>query len=96
MILDQASTYVKPGGRLLYATCSFLAEEDEDQVDAFLKRNDAFRQLDAVEQVIASGQLTEKGADIVRRNQIPGGAVRLTPRKSGTDGFFFAVLKKAG
>ena len=94
MILDEASKYVKPGGRLLYATCSFLAEEDEDQVDAFLKRNDAFRQLDAVEQVIASGQLTEDGAAIVRRNQIPGGAVRLTPRKAGTDGFFFAVMEK--
>ena len=31
-ILLAASTYVKPGGRLLYATCSFLMEEDEDRV----------------------------------------------------------------
>ncbi|MDF1680014.1 RsmB/NOP family class I SAM-dependent RNA methyltransferase [Ponticaulis sp.] len=94
MILDKASEFVKPGGRLLYATCSFLAEEDEDQVTAFLERNDAFRQLDAVQNVIESGQLTDAGIDIVRRNQIPGGAVRLTPRKAGTDGFFFAVLEK--
>ena len=94
MILDNASRYVKPGGKLVYATCSFLAEEDEDQVDAFLKRNNAFRQIDAAQSVIDSGQVTEEGAMVIRRNQIPGGAVRLTPRKAGTDGFFFAVMKK--
>ena len=95
-ILDKAADYVKPGGRLLYATCSFLAEEDEDQVTAFLERNTAFRQLDAAQSVIESGQLTEAGVNLVRRNQIPGGAVRLTPNKAGTDGFFFAVLQKSG
>ena len=94
-ILDKASQYVKPGGKLLYATCSFLAEEDEDQVNAFLERNTAFRQLDAAQHAIESGQLTETGAEIVRRNQIPGGAVRLTPRRAGTDGFFFSVMEKA-
>ena len=93
-ILDNASKYVKPGGKLVYVTCSFLAEEDEDQVNAFLERNSAFRQIDAAQSVIESGQLTETGASIVRRNQIPGGAVRLTPRKAGTDGFFFAVMVK--
>lgn len=95
-ILDKAAEFVKPGGRLLYATCSFLAEEDEDQVTSFLERNDQFKQLDAASEAIASGQLTEAGAQLVRQNQIPGGAVRLTPRKAGTDGFFFAVLQKAG
>lgn len=95
-ILDKASEYVKPGGRLLYATCSFLAEEDEDQVAAFLERNSAFRQLDAAQSAVESGQLTEAGAAIVRQNQLPGGAVRLTPRKAGTDGFFFAVMEKTG
>tara|TARA_B100000678_G_scaffold291599_1_gene309601 strand:- start:35628 stop:36932 length:1305 start_codon:yes stop_codon:yes gene_type:complete len=94
-ILDKASEYVKPGGKLLYATCSFLAEEDEDQVTAFLERNTAFKQLDAAAEVIASGQLTEAGAAMVRANQIPGGAVRLTPKKSGTDGFFFAVMVRS-
>ncbi len=95
LILDAASAYVKPGGKLLYATCSFLAEEDEDQVSAFLERNETFHQLDAAQHAIDSGLLTEQGADLVRRNQIPGGAVRLTPRRAGTDGFFFAVMEKA-
>ena len=95
-ILDAASEYVKPGGRLLYATCSFLAEEDEDQVTAFLERNGSFRQLDAAQSAIDSGQLTEAGANTVRLGQIPGGAVRLTPLTSGTDGFFFALMEKSG
>lgn len=93
-ILDAASQYVRPGGKLLYATCSFLAEEDEDQVNAFLARNSAFRQVDAAQSVIDSGQLTETGAAMVRRNQIKGGGVRLTPLRSGTDGFFFALMEK--
>lgn len=95
-ILDKAAEFVKPGGKLLYATCSFLAEEDEDQVEAFLKRNDAFRQVNAAAQAIASGLLTEKGAELVQQNLVLGGAVRLTPRRAGTDGFFFAVMEKAG
>lgn len=95
-ILDKAAEFVKPGGKLLYATCSFLAEEDEDQVEAFLKRNDAFRQVNAAAQAIASGLLTEKGAELVQQNLVLSGAVRLTPRRAGTDGFFFAVMEKAG
>jgi 16S rRNA (cytosine967-C5)-methyltransferase len=38
-ILDRAATVVRPGGRLIYATCSVLREEDEDQADAFLARH---------------------------------------------------------
>ncbi|MAP95585.1 MAG: MFS transporter [Ponticaulis sp.] len=95
-ILRTVVDYVKPGGKIVYATCSFLAEEDEDRVDAFLKDHDTFKQMDAAQSAIDSGQLTEKGADIVRKGQLPGGAVRLTPLKAGTDGFFFTVLKKAG
>ena len=94
-ILDAASQYVKPGGKLVYATCSFLAEEDEDQISAFLDRNETFRQINAAESVVSSGQLTEEGAALVRANQLPAGAVRLTPRRAGTDGFFFAVMQKA-
>ncbi|MFZ5670034.1 MAG: RsmB/NOP family class I SAM-dependent RNA methyltransferase [Pseudomonadota bacterium] len=41
-VLDQACAYVKPGGRLIYVTCSIFAEENEDRVAAFLERNAAF------------------------------------------------------
>lgn len=92
-ILQAAAAYVKPGGRLVYATCSFLIEEDEDRVAAFLKENAAFSQENAAEAVIASGLLTEKGEETVRRFTSPAGSVRLTPRRADTDGFFFAILR---
>ena len=93
-ILLAASTYVKPGGRLLYATCSFLMEEDEDRVAEFLAGAPHFAERDAAEAAIASGALTPHGADIVRTCRGPAGSVRLTPRRAGTDGFFFALLER--
>jgi 16S rRNA (cytosine967-C5)-methyltransferase len=93
-ILAVASRYVKPGGRLLYATCSFLIEEDEDRVAHFLSRDTNFREEDAAEAAIASGLLTPAGAAIVRKFRAPNGSVRLTPRRAGTDGFFFSVLRR--
>ena len=47
-ILDQAASLVRIGGRLVYATCSLLAEENEGQVIAFLSRRAAFAQLDTL------------------------------------------------
>ncbi|MBA3069703.1 MAG: RsmB/NOP family class I SAM-dependent RNA methyltransferase [Hyphomonas sp.] len=93
-ILQAAATYVKPGGRLLYATCSFLIEEDEDRVAEFLAGNPAFTERDAAEAAIASGALTAHGASVVRKFRGPTGSVRLTPRRAGTDGFFFALLER--
>lgn len=93
-ILAAAADYVKPGGRLVYATCSFLMEEDEDRVAEFLLSNSAFVQESAAEAAIASGALTEAGAAVVRAGQGPEGGVRLTPRRAGTDGFFFAVMRR--
>ncbi|MEL6781207.1 MAG: RsmB/NOP family class I SAM-dependent RNA methyltransferase [Pseudomonadota bacterium] len=95
-ILLAAAAYVKPGGRLVYATCSFLMEEDEDRVAAFLAERSDFSQEDAAEAAVASGLLTEPGAATVRRFKNADGSVRLTPRRAGTDGFFFAVMRKAG
>ncbi len=93
-ILAAASAYVKPGGRLVYATCSFLMEEDEDRVAAFLAARPDFAQEDAAEAAAASGLLTGAGEAVVRAGRGPDGAVRLTPRRAGTDGFFFAVMRR--
>ncbi len=96
-ILEKASVFVKPGGRLVYATCSFLIEEDEDRITDFLLRHgDTFSEADAAEAAIASGLLTEEGEAIVRAGSQAGTSVRLTPRKAGTDGFYFSVLQKRG
>lgn len=94
-IIRAASEYVRPGGRLVYATCSFLMEEDEDQVASFLSDHGDFTQIDASEAAISSDLLTEEGAAIVRSGKGDAGGVRLTPRKAGTDGFFFAVMQRA-
>ncbi|GAB5457791.1 MAG: RsmB/NOP family class I SAM-dependent RNA methyltransferase [Henriciella sp.] len=93
-VLTKAAGFVKPGGRLIYATCSFLIEEDEDRVEKFLQNFTDWREEDAAAHVIESGLLTETGAKIVRKGQARGTSVRLTPRSAGTDGFFFSVLRK--
>ena len=93
-ILQVASAFVKPGGRLVYATCSFLIEEDEDRVSEFLAANDGFSELSAAEAAIASGLLTDEGAAAVKAGCKSGTSVRLTPRSAGTDGFFFSVMKR--
>ena len=96
MILRTACNYVKPGGRLVYVTCSFLMEENEDQVASFLADRPDFKIEDAAESAIKSGQLSEAGAKLLRKLKLPQGSLRLTPRSAGTDGFFVAVMRRAG
>ena len=81
-VLDSGAPFVKPGGRLVYVTCSVLPEEDEDRVAAFLARTPGF----AVRPATDDAKLT--------RYLTPDGFLRLSPRTSGTDGFFVAVLEK--
>jgi 16S rRNA (cytosine967-C5)-methyltransferase len=95
-ILRAACEYVKPGGRLVYVTCSFLIEENEDQVAAFLADRKDFAIEDAAEAAARSGQLTDKGKALLKKCRRPQGSVRLTPRSAGTDGFFMATMRRAG
>ena len=85
VILDQASLLVKPGGRLIYATCSVLPQENEDQIQAFLSRAEMFRRLPI-------GTLWEKIIGGTCPSQ--GDHLSLTPARTQTDGFFCAVLEK--
>lgn len=81
-ILDSAARLVRPGGRLVYATCSLLAEENEAVVTDFLARHPDFALIPA------STVLERQG--IV----LPGDMLRLLPHRHDTDGFFAAVLEK--
>jgi len=81
-VLAAAATYVKPGGRLIYVTCSLLAEENEDRVTAFLATHPAF----------AAAPIEIAGAE---RWLTGEGFLRLTPRNAGTDGFFVAALTRS-
>jgi 16S rRNA (cytosine967-C5)-methyltransferase len=94
-VLDGAAAFVKPGGRLIYATCSLLMEENEDRIDAFLARAPGFASQSALDGVIASGLLDEGGAETLAEAQTGRGFLRLTPLKLDVDGFFVAVLRRA-
>ena len=82
-VLDGGVPYVRPGGRLIYVTCSVLAEENEDRVAAFLERHPEFSVLPATDDLERLSRLTAEGY------------LRLTPATSDTDGFFVAVLVRA-
>ncbi len=88
-ILDAAAVGVKPGGRLVYVTCSVFAEENERQVEAFLGRHAGFAPEDHAALWRRSFDLPEEAAAV-----LPSG-IRLSPRRTGTDGFFVAVLRRA-
>ncbi len=82
-IFASAARLVKPGGRLVYATCSLLPEENEVQVAAFLAAHPAFR-------LVPLGDVMPDIASIS-----PGDFLSLTPACHDTDGFFAAVLERA-
>ena len=78
-ILQNCWQLLKPGGRLLYATCSLFSVENEKQIAAFMQRNpdadEVELQLDCDHQVRSHG-------------------IQLTPEKNNMDGFYYALLQK--
>ncbi len=83
-ILAAAARLVRPGGRLVYATCSLLAEENDAIVDAFLAAHPEFRSLSAQEILDKQGVRLETGERL-----------RMLPQVHDTDGFFAAVMERA-
>jgi 16S rRNA (cytosine967-C5)-methyltransferase len=89
-ILESAARLVKPGGRLVYATCSLFQEENADQVGAFLESNPDFALVPAPQ---AWADATKRlGLDTPYPGD--GDMLVLTPGQHGTDGFFVAVMEK--
>ena len=95
-ILDQAAVLVRPGGRLLYATCTFALEEDEGSVARFLRTHPDFVLLpppdlpgldpgrpDWIAASLAAGRPLER-------------CVRLWPHRSPGEGHFFALMRREG
>jgi 16S rRNA (cytosine967-C5)-methyltransferase len=82
-ILRAAAGLVKPGGRLVYATCSLLDDENDAIVDGFLTDHPEFAPLSAEEALRNQDIAVETGARL-----------RLAPHRHGTDGFFAAILER--
>jgi 16S rRNA (cytosine967-C5)-methyltransferase len=82
-ILEAAARLVKPGGRLVYATCSILREENEQVVEGFARAHPEFSALSC--------------AELLAAQRIPldtGEQLRLSPHRHGTDGFFAAAFSR--
>jgi len=82
-IMAAGAKLLKPGGRLVYATCSFLPQENQAIVDAFLAQHSDF--------------ILRPVADILAQQKIlleAGAYLQLTPQQHNTDGFFAAVLER--
>lgn len=83
-ILELNASYVKPGGRLVYATCSLIRRENQEVVERFLSAHPEF-------------ELTEPAAVLARydlSHLARGKYFQLLPHEHNTDGFFAAVMKR--
>jgi len=86
-ILDAAAVLVKPGGRLIYATCSLLELENDGVAQSFERAQEAFEPV-AAQQALEEARI-ESAVDLVQ-----GARLRLWPHRHGTDGFFAAVWRR--
>ena len=94
-ILRAAAEFVKPGGVLVYATCSVLMTENEDRLAAFTTEHPAFSPEAVLPAISETGELAPGAGDRLAACSTPDGALRLTPRRLGADGFFVARLRRA-
>jgi 16S rRNA (cytosine967-C5)-methyltransferase len=89
VVLDRAAKLLRPGGRLVYITCSILPEENDDAVKGILKRSNKLRPV-PVDEVLAAAGLS----GLKDRVRLTETGIQMTPARTGTDGFFVAVLKR--
>ena len=97
-ILRAAIRAVRPGGRIVYSTCSLEPEENEQVVAAVLANNSTARQISLAPQITAlrsNAILTPSAADSLTAAITPEGALRLLPGAFPTDGFFIALIEKS-
>jgi 16S rRNA (cytosine967-C5)-methyltransferase len=87
-ILASAARLVKPGGRLVYATCSLLTRENETIADAFTQAHPDFIPANAAE--LLTQAHVERADELVTSS----GHLRLWPHRHTTDGFFAAVWER--
>ncbi len=88
-ILEDGLRYVRPGGALVYITCSIFDDENGAQTDDFLTRHAEFEAL-------PGGELLERyvSGSSGRAHVAPQGGVLLTPLRTGTDGFYVMAMRR--
>jgi 16S rRNA (cytosine967-C5)-methyltransferase len=90
-VLDRAAALVKPGGRIAYITCSVLPPENGDQIRTFVARHPDFVIVPPSQTTTVLWDKSEAFATATL--QSPEGLL-MTPRRTGTDGFFVSILKR--
>jgi len=90
-VLERAAAMVGPGGRIAYVTCSVLAVENGDQIRAFVARHPAFSVIPPAE---TASVLSDKAEDFAKAALQTAEGWLMTPRRTGTDGFFVSILRK--
>ncbi|YBV95240.1 RsmB/NOP family class I SAM-dependent RNA methyltransferase [Phyllobacteriaceae bacterium JZ32] len=90
-VLDAAKRYVKPGGRLVYVTCSLFASENNLQIEAFLRENPDYSEVSARPLWHAAVPDAEEAAPV-----FPSCGMVLSPERTSTDGFYIGVLQRNG
>jgi 16S rRNA (cytosine967-C5)-methyltransferase len=87
--LENALSFVKSGGHIVYVTCSVVRAENEDRIAELLKRHDDLLPIDA------DAQASAAGLPALAEHRSPSGpGFRLSPRATGTDGFYIAMLTR--
>jgi len=85
-VLLRGARLVRPGGRLVYVTCSVLRSENDDQIDAFLAKYPEFGERD---------WRKNWPEGVTKPNAPDGPRLRLTPATTNTDGFFVSILERS-
>jgi 16S rRNA (cytosine967-C5)-methyltransferase len=91
VVLDVAATLAKPSGRVIYITCSVLAEENGDQIRGFLDRHPQFMVVPPADVASALG---ERAFMFRRATLMSEEGLLMTPRRTDTDGFYVAVMRR--
>jgi 16S rRNA (cytosine967-C5)-methyltransferase len=90
-VLDRAAALVRPGGRIAYITCSVLPPENGEQIRGFVARHPDFAVLPPAQ---TAAVLWDKAEDFAAATLQSAEGLLMTPRRTGTDGFFVSVLRR--